>query len=188
MEGCRLEKVFTFFYSPKMNSTDGPSNKKDETVIGTAAALVEASGIQVTVNGVRSKLIITYEATMKSVSGDEDENADSSASDLNNSSDLDSLEVGCIKDADVLLVLENGESLFAHSKCLKSNPYFASHFNFLETNASSCCVRAVRALPPFPSAFRTIIELIYNFCGKHPDESKAIAFDSLSVKQVCSSL
>ncbi|KAI9341747.1 hypothetical protein BDR26DRAFT_860211 [Obelidium mucronatum] len=96
-------------------------------------------------------------------------------------------KVGCVKDADVLLVLDTGESLFAHSKYLKSNPYFESHFNFLGLNTADSNIKTVRVLPPFPTAFRSIIELIYNFsidCDeKIPEDEEDEALQYISIKQ-----
>ncbi|KAI9341741.1 hypothetical protein BDR26DRAFT_860202 [Obelidium mucronatum] len=156
-----------------MISAENPTDGADRVA-------VDAKGTQVTVDVVLSKLTIGYETTVASDAAREE-----GAEDTGGSADA---AVGCVKGADVLLVLETGESLFAHSKYLANNPYFESHFSFLESNAAAsaaaAAVKTVRVLPPFPSAFRSTIELIYNFSGKTPEESAAIAFDSISTKQL----
>ncbi|KAI9341714.1 hypothetical protein BDR26DRAFT_860154 [Obelidium mucronatum] len=152
-----------------------------------SASSASSAAWQVTADVKSSIITVVYEA--KSAGGGNNNNnnnhgKDNNHRDFNDSdSDEDDDMIGCVKDADVLLVLKNGDSLFAHSDRLKTNPYFKSHFNFLEsTKAASRSITTVHVLPPFPDAFRTIIELIYD--ADQPDDyASAEAYNCISLRQ-----
>ncbi|KAJ3297709.1 hypothetical protein HDU79_002565 [Rhizoclosmatium sp. JEL0117] len=63
--------------------------------------------------------------------------------------------VGCLKDADLVLVLETGEIIFAHSKYLRRNPYFKAHLNFNaeseKLTVGNSRLNIIKVLPPLTS-------------------------------------
>ncbi|ORY22749.1 hypothetical protein BCR33DRAFT_748818 [Rhizoclosmatium globosum] len=92
--------------------------------------------------------------------------------------------VGCLKDADLVLVLETGEIIFAHSKYLKRNPYFKAHLNFNaeseKLTVGNSRFNIIKVLPPHLCAFRTILQLIY-FHGDNVSDYEY----SISVEMFC---
>ncbi|ORY22748.1 hypothetical protein BCR33DRAFT_748817 [Rhizoclosmatium globosum] len=131
-------------------------NASDNELSKNAVSLVSQSNSEITL-------------TFKAEEEDETMNHDSTGF----LSGRDAIDfVGSIKGSDIILVLPNGETIFAHSKYLRRNAYFKAHLDFpmdcsIGGNSSSVERRIIKVLPPHTNTFRTILQVIY----KHSNDT-----------------